>query len=198
VNVVTPVLLPLAVTVTVCGVLKLDGVNVRLVGDAVWPEFPEDARLTVTLLVGAPDNASVKVPVLPCVIDRLEGVAVIDGVVTVVSCTVTVADVYPLPDAVNVVVPVPVVLAVRFTACGVPKFDGVKVRLVGDAVTPEFPDEAIVTVSFEVGAADSDRLKDPVPPWLTDRLVGVAVIDGVVVPPVAVQLTLEGGVLVPV
>jgi hypothetical protein len=93
VNVVTPVPVALADTVTVCAVLKLDGVNVRLVGDAVRPAFPDEARLTVTFAVGALDSARVKVPVPLWVTFRLVGVAMIDGVVTVVSCAVTVADV---------------------------------------------------------------------------------------------------------
>jgi hypothetical protein len=76
--VVVPVLVAFAVSVTVCGVLKFDGVNVRLVGEAVRPEFPLAARLTVSLEVGACDKASVNVPVVPWVTLRLEGVAVID------------------------------------------------------------------------------------------------------------------------
>src|SRR6185437_4227057 len=98
-------------------------------------------------------------------------------VVTGTSVTETVAEVKPVPLAVNVVVPVPVVLAVTVTVCGVAKFDGVKVSVVGDAVTPVLPVAAMLTVSLADGAADSASVKVPVFPWVTDRLVGVAVID---------------------
>ena len=55
----------LAVTVTVCAVAKLDGVNVRLVGDSVSPALPLDVMVTVSFAVGAFDSARVNVPVLP-------------------------------------------------------------------------------------------------------------------------------------
>src|SRR5215470_3131548 len=77
VNVVVPVLVAFAVTVTVCGVAKLDGVNVRVVGDAVSPVFPLDATVTVSLEAGAVDSARVNVPVCPWATLRLVGVAVI-------------------------------------------------------------------------------------------------------------------------
>ena len=70
--------LELAVTVTVCAVAKLDGVNVRLVGDSVSPALPLAAMDTVTFAVGACDSASVNVPVLPWVTLRLVGVAVME------------------------------------------------------------------------------------------------------------------------
>ena len=59
--------LELAVTVTVCAVAKLAGVNVRLAGEAVSPVLPLDATDTVTFAVGACDSARVNVPVLPWV-----------------------------------------------------------------------------------------------------------------------------------
>jgi hypothetical protein len=83
----------LAVTVTVCGVEKLDEVKVRLVGEAVSPVFPLAATETVTLLVGALDSARVNVPVPLWATVRLVGVAVMDGVTTAVSVAVTVVDV---------------------------------------------------------------------------------------------------------
>ena len=65
VKVVVPVPLELAVTVTVCAVEKLDGVNVRLAGDAVSPVLPLAATDTVSFAAGACDRARVNVPVLP-------------------------------------------------------------------------------------------------------------------------------------
>src|SRR5215831_18403451 len=113
------------------------------------------------------------------------------------SVAVTVAEVYPVPLAVNVVVPVPLALAITVTVCAVAKFDGVNVSVAGDAVSPEFPDAAMVTVSLEVGAADSASVNVPVLPWVTDKADGVALIVGVVVPPAGVHVTLVGATLLP-
>jgi L-fucose mutarotase/ribose pyranase (RbsD/FucU family) len=164
VNVVVPVPLELAVTVTVCGVLKLDEVNVRVVGDAVSPVFPLDAIVTVSLDVGAADRATVNVPVLLWATDNVAGVTTIDGVLVAVSVAVTAVEVYPEADAVNVVIPVPLELAVTVTVCGVLKLDGVNVRLAGEAVSPVFPLAAMLTVVLLVGACDSARVNVPVPP----------------------------------
>jgi hypothetical protein len=165
VNVVVPVLLALAVTVTVCGVLKLDEVNVSVVGDAVSPVLPDAATVTVSVPVGAADSARVNVPVPLCCTFRLVGVALIVGLVTTVSATDTDADVTPVPEAVKTAVPLPLVLAVTVTVCAVLKFDGVKVRLVGEAVSPAvFPDEVMVTVVLADGAEESARVKVPVLP----------------------------------
>jgi hypothetical protein len=83
----------LAVTVTVCGVLKLAEVNVSVVGDAVSPVFPLDAMVTVSLDVGAADSATVNVPVVLWATDNVPGVATIDGVFVAVSVAVTAVDV---------------------------------------------------------------------------------------------------------
>jgi len=196
--VVVPVPVALAVTVTVCAVEKLDGVKVSVVGDAVSPVFPDAATVTVSFDVGACDKASVKVPVLPWATLRLVGLALIVGVGTAISVADTIADVYPLPDAVNVVVPVLELLAVMVTVCGVEKLDGVNVSVDGDSVSPVFPLAAIETVSFDDGAVDSARVNVPVLPWATFRLVGVAlIVPGGVVEPAGVQETLVGATLVP-
>ena len=51
------------------------------------------------------------------------------------------------------------------------------VRLVGDSVSPALPLAAMDTVTFAVGADDSARVNVPLPPWVTVKLVGVAVIE---------------------
>src|SRR5262249_20340857 len=155
------------------------------------------AMLTVSFADGAADSARVNVPVPPWVTDRLAGVAVMDGVVLAVSVAVTVAAGEPVPPAGNVVVPVPVLFAITGTVCAVAKFGGVNVSVAGDAVSPALPDAAMVTVSLEVGAADSASVNVPVLPWVTDKADGVALIVGVVVPPAGVHVTLVGATLLP-
>ena len=72
------------------------------------------------------------------------------------------------------------------------------VRLVGDSVSPALPLAAMDTVTFDVGADDSARVNVPVLPWVTLKLVGVAVIEPpLVVPPAGVQVTEVGAALVP-
>jgi hypothetical protein len=203
VKVVAPVPLELAVIVTVCGVEKLDGVNVSEVGEAVSPVLPLAAMDTVTLEAGADDSASVNVPVLPWVTFRLVGEAVIEppAVVDATSVAVTVAAVYPLALAVKVVAPVPLELAVTVTVCATSKLDGVNVSEVGEAVSPVLPLEVMDRVTFAVGADDSASVNVPVLPWVTCRLDGVAVTDaaggGEVDPPAGVQVTEVGAALVP-
>src|ERR1700739_2770540 len=111
------------------------------------------------------------------------GVTMIEGVVVLAGTSVAemVAAVYPVPLAVKVVTPVPVALAVTVTVWAVEKLDGVKVRLVGEAVSPALPLAATETVSFDAGACDSASVNVPVLPWVTCRLAGDAVIDA---PPV--------------
>ena len=72
------------------------------------------------------------------------------------------------------------------------------VRLVGDSVSPALPLAARDTVTFEAGADDSARVNVPLPPWVTLRLAGVAVIvPPLAVPPAGVQVTVVGAALVP-
>jgi len=77
VNVACPVLEPSAVIDTACPLLKLEGVKVRLVGDAVRPVLPEVlATDTVTFEEGAEDSETATVPVLLCVIVCEAGVTI--------------------------------------------------------------------------------------------------------------------------
>jgi hypothetical protein len=202
VNVVAPLLELFAVIVTFCAVAKFDGVNVSEVGDAVSPVLPLAVMETVTFEDGAEDSDTPTVPVCPSVMACEAGDTIIVGVVLAgTSVAEMVAAVYPLALAVNVVTPVPLELAVTVTVCAVEKFDGVNVSEVGDSVSPVLPLAAMVTVSFEVGACDSASENVPVLPWVTFRLVGVALMvpagGGGVVDPDGVQVTDAGAVLVP-
>ena len=70
----------------------------------------------------------------------------------------------------------------------------------GVSVRPLLPLAAMATVTFAVGAEDRARVNVPVLPWVTCRLVGVAVIElggGGCVDPAGVQVTEAGGLLVP-
>jgi len=81
------------------------------------------------------------------------------------SVAVNVTEVRPDALAVNVAAPLLELSAVIVTLCAVAKFDGVNVRLVGDAVRPVFPEvRATDTVTFEDGAEDSDIPTVPVVP----------------------------------
>jgi hypothetical protein len=141
--------------------------------------------------------------VLPWVTFRLVGDAVIEPplVLEATSVAVTVAAVYPLALAVKVVVPVPLELAVTVTVCAVAKLDGVNVSEVGEAVSPVLPLDVMARVTLDVGAEDRASVNVPVVPWVTCRLVGVAVTEGVgggdVDPPAGVQVTEVGAALVP-
>jgi hypothetical protein len=58
------------------------------------------------------------------------------------------------------------------TVCGVFQVDGVKVRLVGEFVTPEDPElRDTATVTFEAGAIASRTVKEALEASLTLRLV---------------------------
>jgi hypothetical protein len=88
---------------------------------------------------------------------------------------VNVTDVRPLALTVKVAAPVLELSAVTVTFWGVEKFDGVNVSEL-PAVTdrPVFPEvRAVVTVTFEDGAADSETPTVPVPPWLMVCAVGL-------------------------
>jgi hypothetical protein len=100
---------------------------------------------------------------------------------------------------VNVVVPVPELLAVTVTVCAVPKFDGVKVSDVGESVSPVFPLAAMDTVKLAAGALDRARAKVPVLLWLTVKLDALAVIEPPppLLPPLGVQVTDVGATLLP-
>ena len=71
--------------------------------------------------------------------------------------------------------PVPVALAVTVTVCGVAKFAGVNVsELPAVTDSPLFPEvNAVLTVTFAVGAADSDMPTVPVLPWVMFWAVGL-------------------------
>src|SRR6185437_14254585 len=75
--VATPVLELSAVIVTVWGVPKLDGVNVSEPPPVTEsPVFPDVlVVVSVTFEVGAADNETANVPVLPCVADSEVGFA---------------------------------------------------------------------------------------------------------------------------
>ena len=82
----------------------------------------------------------------------------------------------------NVAAPVLEESAARVTVCAVAKLAGVKV-----SVPPELTDRPLlpearltVTVTFEVGAVDSDTPNVPVPPWATDSDTGLATMLGLV------------------
>ena len=82
------------------------------------------------------------------------------------SVAVKLTVVKPVALALNVAWPVPELLAVIVTFCAVEKFVGVKVsEAPADTDRPVFPDaRATATVTFEVGADDSDIPTVPVPP----------------------------------
>ena len=82
------------------------------------------------------------------------------------SVAVKVTDVRPEALAVNVAAPVPELLAVIVTFCAVEKFDGVNVSELPPVTDrPLFPEvNAVLTVTFEAGAEDSEIPTVPVPP----------------------------------
>jgi hypothetical protein len=170
VNVAAPVPVLAAVIVTLCGVEKLAGVNVSeppAVTDK--PLFPE-VRLvvTVTFPEGAADSEIPTVPVVPWVMFCVVGLtARLTVPPAVVSVAVKVTDVKPVALTVNVAAPVPEELAAMVTFWAVAKFDGVNVSdPPEDTDRPLFPEvNAVLTVTFAVGAEDSEIPTVPVPPW---------------------------------
>src|SRR5215469_3084668 len=103
------------------------------------------------------------------------GLTTMVGVEEACSVAVKVTDVKPEALTVNVAAPVPELLAVSVTFCAVEKFDGVNVSELPPVTDrPLLPEvNAVVTVTFEAGAADSDTPTVPVLPWVMFCAVGL-------------------------
>src|SRR5215469_14021633 len=103
------------------------------------------------------------------------GLTAMVGIKEVCSVAVNATEVKPDALAVNVAAPVPEPLAVIVTFCAVEKFDGVNVSELPPVTDrPLFPEvNAVVTVTFEVGADDSDIPTVPVLPWVMFCAVGL-------------------------
>ncbi len=84
-KVALPVLELSALTVTVCAVAKLDGVNVRVPPPVTVSPLSPEVRVvvTVTFADGAADSDSPNVPVEPCFTDTAVGLATMLPVVPV-------------------------------------------------------------------------------------------------------------------